>query len=456
MTGKMQPVVLGLDLGTSKTAAVLLNAAGRLCAVQSANHDATLQAPSGWAHQDVSKIIAVTEAVVQRLPSGLRENVRAVGVTGQMHGLTMVNRTFHTLTPLITWQDQRCDGEFLERLRQRTGQSLNSGYGCATLAWLLERGQMPPGAVKCATIQDYLAAHVCDLPEPVTDPTDGASWGLFNIMQRTWDEDAVIAAGIAPSLLPHVVECGTAIGWVGAGWAQRLAIPAGIPVAAPMGDNQATALATLTDPQTDIGLTMGTGGQVSVIVDKTVQEETFKKTTAYEWRPFTDGRYLAVGASLNAGAAWAWLVQTVQTWCDQLGFTAPQEEWLYSRLNELGLAYRPEEFELEVEACFYGERHNENGRGVIRGIDKENFELGHLAKGLARGIAKNLKDSLPATLLKTRRRVVGSGNALRRNPLLRLMAEEIFQMPVEMHPQPEETACGAAILAGLLPDDATL
>ena len=86
---------------------------------------------------------------------------------------------------------------------------------------------MPAGAVTCATIQDYLAAQVCGLPEVVTDPTDGASWGLFDIVQRTWDEDAVVAAGIAPSLLPRVVECGTAIGRVGAGWAQKLAIPAG-------------------------------------------------------------------------------------------------------------------------------------------------------------------------------------------------------------------------------------
>jgi sedoheptulokinase len=133
-----------------------------------------------------------------------------------------------------------------------------------------------------------------------------------------------------------------------------------------------------------------------------------------------------------------------------LGYESPHEEWFYSRLNELGLRYGQAKTGLEVEPCFYGERHNPNRRGVIRGIQEKNFDLGHLAAGLAKGIIQNLKDMLPTSLLENRQRMMGSGNALRQNRLLREMAEEVFQLPLVMHNQPEESACGAAILAGAL------
>ena len=89
---------------------------------------------------------------------------------------------------------------------------------------------------------------------------------------------------------------------------------------------------------------------------------------------------------------------------------------------------------LDVRPTFLGERHAPSRRGRIDGIDLENFSLGNLARSLGRGLAANLKGMLPPEALARRIRMVGSGNGLRRNPMLRKCVEEVFGMTVDLTP----------------------
>jgi sedoheptulokinase len=102
-----------------------------------------------------------------------------------------------------------------------------------------------------------------------------------------------------------------------------------------------------------------------------------------------------------------------------------------------------------ISVCphFLGERHDPNRRGSIEGISLDNLSLGGLARALAHGICANLRDMLPAHLREGRTRLVASGNALDRNPLLRQAAEEVFGMPVLMGAPREAASVGAARLA---------
>ncbi|MBN1817198.1 MAG: hypothetical protein JW828_07535 [Sedimentisphaerales bacterium] len=438
------PLVLGIDIGTSKVAAVIINKGGDLLAVQSCPHHADLNGEHDRAEQDMSVLVKVTQAVVCHLPQDLRRQVSAIGVTGQMHGLLCLDDQCNPVTPLITWQDQRCDGRFLQSLQEKTGYRLSSGFGCATLAWLISHKQAPDHINSACTIQDWLAAKLCGLPSPVTDPTDAASWGLFDLHRLDWDWGAIDQAGIPPSWLPKVVSCGTIAGSVNPAMADEYGLPEGIPVSTAIGDNQASLLATLFDPDTDLALTLGTGGQLSAVMPKGFRPESLPLDSAFEYRPFPDNRFMATASVLCGGAAWQWLVETIESWLTDLGMKPPSREELFQKLDAYGLA----EWEtLKIRPSFLGERHNPSISGQIDGIRLHNFNLGNLSSSLACGIIRNLQQMLPPSVLQGCKRVVASGNALRRSRLLCHAARQVLEMELVLSEIQEEAACGAARLA---------
>ncbi|NQU76863.1 MAG: hypothetical protein HQ546_11180 [Planctomycetes bacterium] len=440
---------LGIDIGTSKVAAVIADAAGTVLAVTSSAHRADLPGPPGRSEQDASTLVEAALNVVCKLPAELRKQVRAVGATGQMHGVVVLNKTCRALTPLITWQDRRCgeDEGFLPGLIARTGYSLSTGFGCATLAWLAARCALPAGAATACTIHDLLVGRLCGLDRPITDTTDAASFGLFAPHALTWDAKAVAAANIPAEILPEVHPCPALAGTLAPASAESLGLPAGIPVAVAFGDNQASMFATLRRPNEQLSLTLGTGGQISAVMPADAQLDFTTRVATFEYRPYPGERWAMVAASLGGGSAWAWLAEAVKSWTSDLGCTPPPDDELYARINELGLSASGWPV---VRPFFFGERHDPSLRGGIEGISSGNFTLGQLARGLAMGIVTNLRDMLPPDVLAARTELVGSGNALRKNAMLRRTAEEAFGLPLVLSEGQEEAATGAAILAGRL------
>jgi len=439
------PLLLGIDIGTSKVAAVLLDGNRNLLAVHSLPHQADVKSSPGYAEQDIDRLLATVKTVVTSLPGELRAKVEGVGVTGQMHGVILLDDQLRPLSNLITWQDTRCrQDQFLERLNQRTGHHLFSGYGCATLAWLSERHLIPKQATCAATIHDLFVARLCDLSSPLTDPTDAASWGLFDLHSQNWHFKACQAAGIPQRLLPHVVPSHTQAGVVSQTMAKSLGIPEGVPVAVAIGDNQASLLAVLEEPEHDLALNLGTGGQLSAVLKHTPKIADSEINSKFEYRPFPGSKFVAVASSLCGGSAWTWLANTIDSWLCDLNLPRLEQNELFKRLNELGLAC---EADITVRPHFLGERYDESLRASIHNIHMNNFDLGTLARSLAHGIVTNLKSMLPPTVFKNRTRIVGSGNALRLNPLLQKVAEDVFELPLEMNDLQEEAACGAALHA---------
>src|SRR3974377_2376113 len=99
---------LGIDIGSSKVAAVLLNEEKNIEAIASARHEADLIAPPDRHEQAPPRLLEAAWGVVKSLPLDLRQKTVAIGVTGQMHGILLLDGNRRFLTPLITWQDQRC------------------------------------------------------------------------------------------------------------------------------------------------------------------------------------------------------------------------------------------------------------------------------------------------------------------------------------------------------------
>jgi len=303
---------------------------------------------------------------------------------------------------------------------------------------------VPERATCACTIQDWVVARLCGEARPVTDVTDAASWGLFDLARLAWDANAVAAAGIPRPLLPDVVDCGYKAGGVCRAMAEDLGLTAGTPVAAAVGDNQASLMATLAEPQEEVALTLGTGGQLSAVMQAGFVPPRPAPGATFEYRPYPGRQYVAVAAALCGGAAWQWLAASVENWLASLGVQGRDREQLYAKLDELGLQA---EAAVKVRPHLRGERHDPLLRGSIHGLSAEPLTLGNLARGLAEGIVESLANMLPPAVLTGRKRVVGSGNALRHSALLRRMAEKALGLPLVMNESQEEAACGAARLA---------
>lgn len=439
---------LGIDIGTSKAAVVVIDACGVIHASAARPYPLASVLPGRRHEQDCVSLLDHAWAAIRQIPDNIRDQVRGIGVTGQMHGVVCCDAHASPVGPLITWQDQRAseDSRFLPGLCQATRRRLASGLGAVSLAWLIANNELPRGTCQAATVMDVAVAWLCGTSRLVMDPTNAASWGLFNLESGDWDWRGLETAGIPHSLLPRLLPCGEAAGTLAPARVLHLGLPPHIPVSVALGDNQASMLATLSEPESELALTLGSGGQLSAVLSRGAAFHWPSHDDPWDLRPFPGGRLAVVAASLAGGSAWRWLAETVNRGLHDLGCEALPDDQLFPKLNALGLEAQSS-CGLSVAPHFLGERSSPDLRAAISGIDLGNFRLGPLARELAWSIIRNLSSMLPAFARAGRTFVAGSGNALRRNPLLRVAAHDVLQLPVRLAEASEEAAMGAALMA---------
>lgn len=436
---------LGIDIGTSKIAAVIMDSTtSQILDCSSIKTEAEIAAvQAGFAEQDVEKIIQTLYNAVSSLSSDLRRKVTGLGVTGQMHGVMLWNDK--TTSPLYTWQDKRASTTgMLEHIRKVSGhESLQNGYGAVTLAWLAANEALS-GWQYAATIHDYAVSRFCGLEHPVTDAADAASWGLFDIYADRWDNEAIKRLKIPEKFFPEAVKCGSAAGILSDITAAELGLPAGIPVTVATGDNQAAILATSSDPERELYLTIGTGAQLSAILSRS-EINSIDIPASAEIRPYNDDCFLVVAAALSGGQSMLWMTDMLNSWMCDIGLPELSRDELFTRLDKL--AVQSTDYTLDFKPNFNGERHNPTLTGSIDNIREGNFTLANVFRSLAGGVLKNLAAMMPEKVWQTKQRVVANGNAVRNLAIIKQLIPVVFGMPVRILNSSEEAACGAAILS---------
>lgn len=449
---------IGLDIGTTSLAAVAVDRNGEIVADASrANDAAVVGLGSGRAEQEPSRIQSLALELLTELADRLPEAPSCLGLTGQMHGVLLVAEDREPLTRLISWQDQRANQTTSSRptlletyqarcgadLLERSGCRLAAGYGVVTLHCLREQGELPPGRWKALTVADWLACKL-GAGDRVTDRTLAASMGGFDLQQGAWSDEILAAGGLDSDWMPEVRPSGAAVGGLQTDVAQAAGLPAGLPVCGAVGDQQAAFVGSIPPGGRAINLNIGTGGQISWELDGR------RPVQGMEVRPLPPDGFLAVGAGVSGGDAYAWLQRTVSGWLRELGMEASSER-VYASLNALAAAARPGADGLRCEPTFRGTRRHPDARGAFTRIDNNNFQLGAVARAVLEGIIEGLYsfyddagEARPATV----DRIIGSGNAFDRNPLLVAIAEERFGAPLWQPDQPEAAARGAALTAG--------
>ena len=410
--------------------------------------------------QNTEKILSLGQNLLEKLlafcEAETSEPPDAIGLTGQMHGIVYTDDAGRPLSPLYTWQDLR-GGSVRDQILEKTGIPVPAGYGLATHYYNMTHGLVPEGAVSLCTIMDLAGMRLTGTCRPRMHMTTAASLGFFDTAKKEFMDEALAALFSASdgsgetgsgsdALIPEFSEEIQVIGSF-----------RGIPVTCAIGDNQAGVLASI---GTALGIPLvnfGTGGQVSLLSDR------YSELPGIETRPFLPGFYLMAGSSLCGGRAYAILERFFRSYAADAG--APEEPQ-YALMNVLaekalqqeaaeppGSTQEPGDL-LSVSPLFCGTRMDPSLRGSVTGISDTNFTPGALILGTLRGMADELYGyySEMVSLFPNRvrpDRVVGSGNGLRKNPVLHKLVAERFGAPLELSPFEEEAACGAAISAAM-------
>jgi sedoheptulokinase len=445
---------IGLDIGTTTICAVVIDPdTGGILDTVTVPNNTFLEGLKPWEKlQDpiriYTKAAGLAEELLKKHPSA-----GCIGISGQMHGIVYVDETGEAVSPLHTWQDGRGDlayengKTYSERLSEITGYKVATGYGAATHFYNMHNGLVPEAARYLCTIHDYVAMKLTGRRTPLMNPTNAASLGLFDLDNGVFDFDAIKKSGMDAAIFPEVVQKAGTIGTTAAG----------IPVAAAIGDNQASFTGSVREPERSVLVNVGTGSQISLRIESPMH------CPNVETRPSADMGFLQVGSSLCGGRAYAILenffrsVAAMACGVDETGDSVRElygamertaEKLLFGEGGTAGGSLKINK--LDICTKFNGTRDNPLLRGSISNIGIDNFTPGHFIAGVLEGIAGELyeryEDMLPS-LGTTPSVLVGSGNGIRKNRLLQKIFSEKFGMPLRIPVHKEEAAYGAALFA---------
>lgn len=435
---------MGIDMGTTTISVILIDGdSGELIGSRTVSHRAFLKGASAVSKiQDAEKLFALTKETAGQM---IKEYGRpdSIGMTGQMHGVLYVDGKGEAVSPLYTWQDGSGnelmkDGRtYAEVLREETGMAA-TGYGMTTHYYLQKKGQLPRQAEKMTTISDYVAMKLCRKSSPSIAKDMAASWGCYDLEIGDFCRDELERLQVRLDMLPELLPGHSIVGVTAAD--QEAGIPAGIPVCASLGDNQASVLGSVKDLSNTVLVNIGTGSQVSFGTPVYLEAQG-----SIELRPCTDKLYLMAGSGLCGGRAYAMLEQFYRE------AAGNREEDMYGLMEQQARDFMEtygKEAAWNIKTTFSGTRSNPGERGSIQGISVENFHPGAMTVGMLQGILEELYGMYREMCLMTGSKaihLVGSGNGIRRNTLMQELAEALFRMPMQIPACREEAAYGAAL-----------
>jgi xylulokinase len=438
---------LGIDTSTTSSKALIIDKHGDVIAVASNPH--TLQTPKPlWSEQDPREwweaVSASIRSVLEKAGAS-GESIEAIGLTGQMHGLVLLDETGSVLRPAILWNDQRtqsqCD-EIHERIgRERfiqiTGNVALTGFTAPKILWVKEHEPDIYVRVKHILLpKDYIRYMLTGAY--AMDKADGAGTVLFDLKSRDWSDEVLTALDIPRAWMPQTFEGPEFTGHVTEEAATLTGLRAGIPVAAGGGDQAAQAVGVGAVEPVIVGLTVGTSGVVFATTPSALIEPEGRLHAFCHAVP---GMWHFMGVMLSAAGSLQWYRDTL---APNMSFDDLLKEAEIVRAGSEGLQFLP---------YLSGERtpHPDPlARGAFIGLTLRHSR-GHMTRAVLEGVAFGLKDSF--TLIQnaglgaiTQVRASGGGTkgALWRQILASVLEAELVTVNTT-----EGAAYGAALLAGV-------
>jgi xylulokinase len=451
-----ETALLGIDIGTSGCKALLLGRAGTVLATHTATYDVSTPRP-GWSEQDPESWIqgarTAIAGVVAKRPGA---EIVAIGLSGQMHGLTPLDENHQVLRPAILWNDQRNAAECAEiteavgglsALLAATNNRMLPGYTGGKIVWM--RKHEPELFKRLRHVlnpKDYLRLRLTG--ELATEVSDASGTGLFDVRRRAWSVRVMEAAGIDPALLPACHESQVVSGRISASAAKLFGLAEGLPVVGGGGDSVIQTIGSGVIDPGDLQTTVGTAGILACALDAPHDNpdgrlQVFCNVAADRWH--------CMGVSLNAGGALSWLRGLAQGFGDlteagwhDIAFDRLMERAADSSAGARGLVFLPY---INGERCPYPDPE---ARGAFLGLTTRHNES-DMIRSVLEGVVFALRDMYAlmadAGISATRIRASGGGAA---SPFWRQIQADVFGCDVvTTEGAAEGGAFGAAIVAGI-------
>lgn len=443
----MQPsdIILGIDLGTSSVKAALLDA--RTGILGNASRDYTVDIPHpGRGEQNPEtwwQSLLETLAELRRQYPGPFRAVSAVGLSGQMHGIVLVDADNRPLRPAILWMDSRAS-DIAKELETRLGREnvarilhnrIFPGFALPSLVWV--KKHEPDIYKKIAwalSPKDYIRLRLTG--EIGSECSDASATAMFDVGKGMWANDILEHCGIDAKILPRPAVSTDIAGTVRAQCADETGLSRNARVVYGAADQPAQSIGNGVCGEGQVIANIGTGGQVSCFsatdrYDPRLRVHTFRHALADSFTVF--GAALASGMSLN------WFANNI---VGEKSFAQLTEEAAETEPGSDGLLFLP---------YLSGERSphmNPDASAMFFGLRLEHDKR-HLTRAVMEGVAYSLLDSL--VILKDLGvrcdSIIASGGGAK-SPLWLQIQADVFNHPVAVSEESEQACLGAAILAG--------
>ncbi len=448
--------VIGIDLGTSATKTVLFDSNGTIISSSSCEYD--MQQPkNGWAEQDPidwynAAIKTLNEVIAKSNVSS--DDIVSIGISGQMHGLVMLDEANEVLRPAILWCDQRTGKECKElteslgkeTLINITANPALTGFTASKILWV--KNNEPEIFEKCRHIllpKDYLRLRLTG--EYATEVSDASGMQLLDVPGRKWSEKMIKAVGIKEEYLAKVYESPEITGCITKETAEKTGLSIKTTVVGGAGDNAAAAVGMGVIEEGKAFTTIGTSGVVFAHTDKPIIDphgrvHTFCCAVPNAWH--------VMGVTQGAGLSMQWFKNN---FCSEEILNAKNGgKPVYIATDDMAASVSIGCDKLLYLPYLMGERTphlDPDCRGVFFGISAMHTKS-HFIRAILEGVTYSLYDCLlvlkemnisPKTML-----LCGGGS---KSKLWRSIICDTFGMPTETSKSSDAAALGVAILAAV-------
>jgi xylulokinase len=439
--------VLGIDVSTTATKALLLDDSGAVAGVGSAEYDYDIPRPR-WSEQDPQLWWDGAQAAIRGAltTAGIGgTDVAAVGLAGQMHGAVLLDDADRPLRPAILWNDQRTAAECDEirrlvgaaRLIEVTGNDALTGFTAPKLLWV--RNNEPEVWSRIAHIglpKDFVRHRLTG--EHAVDRADGAGTLLFDLGARDWSDEVLAALELEPGWLSRSVEGPDVTGTVTPAAAKATGLAAGTPVVGGGSDQAANAVGVgAVDPGV-FALSLGTSGVIFAATDRPLVEPMGR---VHAFCHAVPDRWHLMSVMLSAAGSLRWFRDAL---APGVAYETLDADAASVPAGSDGLWFLPH---------LTGERSphpDPLARGAFVGLTVRH-ERRHLARAVLEGVAFGLRDGLDqivATGLAAPTMIRASGGGIASHVWRQILAD-VIGAPIATVNTTEGAAFGAGMLAAV-------
>ena len=439
--------VLGIDVSTTATKAILVDETGAVRGVGLAEYSTSVPRPR-WSEQDPALWWTATRSAIRSVLASTRvdgDDVAAVGLTGQMHGAVLLDGADRVLRPAILWNDQRTDAECdliretvgSEQLIEITGNDALTGFTAPKLVWV--RDHEPETWRRVAHVllpKDYVRLELTG--EHAVDRADGSGTLLFDLARRDWSVEMLSALTINPGWMPPTFEGPDITGSVSKGAAEATGLRRGTPVVAGGGDQAANAVGVGVVSEGTVALSLGTSG---VVFAATSEPRIERQGRVHAFCHAVPGRWHMMSVMLSAAGSLRWFRDALAPGMsfDDLVATAADVP-----AGSEGLYFLPY---LTGERSPYPDPF---ARGAFVGLTVSH-ERRHLVRAVLEGVAYGLRDGLELMIASGtphpgQIRASGGGTL---SELWRQILADVLGSEIATVNTTEGAAYGAALLAAV-------